>query len=177
MYFWIILIWIFLIGIFIGIPIFIYKSIKQKKRFKTFILIFVYASIIIFTWLGVNTFNVNPDKVRIELTQTNHSNIKAFIDASFTKCSAGSTSITLGNKTIFCNSDSIASSFATYFNSVNKNPYSTSTAAIAVSSNNTPALGSSNIYYSGNNITLITNIGDEDGGDVYLNDIIVRDYE
>jgi len=130
-------------------------------------IIFIFAFIILSAWVGIDIYESHDAREKVFATHANHSNTKSYIDASFTKCRAGSTTITLGTSSVACNSGSIANSFATYFNSVNKNPYSTSTAAIAVSSNNTPALGVSHINYSDNTMTIITNVGGEDGGHVY----------
>ena len=77
-------------------------------------------------------------------------------------------------KKVFCNSDSIASSFATYFNTVHVNTYNNSFPSIVLSNGTIPALGSSNINYSDNTMTIITNVGDEGGGNVYINATIVR---
>jgi hypothetical protein len=158
-----------LFGLFIGI----YRSIKRKNWIKSIIFIFVFAFIILSTWLGINMHESYDANEKIYATQANHSNTKSYIDASFTKCSAGSTTITLGTSSVACSSGSIANSFATYLNSVNKNPYSTSTAAIAVSSNNTPALGVSHINYSDNTMTIITNVGDDNGGNTYIKQTII----
>ena len=171
---WEILIWISILLIYIGIPYFIYRAIKEKNHWVSVTLILVYAFIIFFTWAVFKMEKSYISFAKIESTKTNHSNIEAFIDASFKKCSAGSTLITLGNKKVFCNSDSIASSFATYFNTVHVNTYINSFPSIVLSNGTIPALGSSNINYSDNTMTIITNVGDEGGGNVYINATIVR---
>lgn len=64
--------------------------------------------------------------------------------------------------------------FAPYLNSISSNPYnfmlpgqSTSKSVVCTSGN--PYLGITNIYAEtpGNTITIITNIGDKDGGNAY----------
>jgi hypothetical protein len=143
----------FVIVIFLGIPMYENMRKEQEKYSK---------------------MNQIEQQDKIESTKTNHSNIKAFIEASFKKCSEGATLITLGNKKVFCNSDSIASSFAAFFNTVHVNTYINSIPSIVVSNKTTPALGASNINHSDNKMTIITNVGDEGGGNVYINSTIVR---
>ena len=173
--FFTLLIFIIFGSIFIGIPYSIYRSIKRKKKALTVSLI-IFSCIIIFcVWLVEAWEGGYMKQAKIESTKTNHSNVKNFIDASFTKCLTGSTSIILGTSSVACNSNLIANSFATYFNSVTKNSYSLPTAAFAVSESNTPALGVSHINYSDNTMTIITNIGDMNRGDVFLSDTVVRE--
>ena len=149
---------------------------SNRKGFTLIELLIVVAIIGILAGVGIPMYNGYMAKAKIESTKTNHSNTKSFIAASFTKCSAGSTTLTLGTKTASCASTNLAPDFETYFNSINENPHQSSVNPAFVSTSNTPALGVSHLNMSGNTMTIITNIGDEDGGNVYTTkESIVRE--
>ena len=140
---------------------------SNRKGFTLIELLIVVAIIGILAGVGIPMYNGYMAKAKIESTKTNHSNSKSFIAASFTKCSAGSTDITLGTTTAKCNASTLATDFKNYFNAINDNPHASSVDAVMVSAGSTPPLGVSYVNYSGNTMTIITNIGNEDGGNVY----------
>ncbi len=139
----------------------------NRKGFTLIELLIVVAIIGILAGVGIPMYNGYMAKAKIESTLTNHSNSKSFIAASFTKCSAGSIEITLGTTTAKCSASSLATDFKNYFNAINDNPHASSVDAVQVSASSTPPLGMTYLNYSGNTMTIITNIGDEDGKDVY----------
>ena len=140
---------------------------SNKKGFTLIELLIVVAIIGILAGVGIPMYNGYMAKAKIESTLTNHSNSKSFIAASFTKCSAGSTEITLGTTTAKCSASTLATDFKNYFNAINDNPHAKTVDAVQVSASNTPPLGMTYLNYSGNTMTIITNMGDEDGGNVY----------
>jgi len=164
----------FFIGIYLGIPYLIYQSIKQKKHFKKFILIFVYFWIIFFTWAAID-FSKGSSlvEIQIKVTNTNHSNNRSFIAASLTKCSSGSAKVSINNVDVDCKDDKLKPAFIAYFKDINKNPYDVTVASM-LEGGGTPALGQSFLAVDGKKYTLKTNIGNEDGSDVYLKDTMVN---
>ena len=139
----------------------------NKKGFTLIELLIVVAIIGILAGVGIPMYNGYMAKAKVESTKTNHSNSKSFVAASFTKCSAGSTELTLGTATVKCSASSLATDFKNYFNAINDNPHAKTVDPVQVSASNTPPLGVTNINYSGNTMTLITNVGNEDGGNAY----------
>ncbi|MBT4435342.1 hypothetical protein HOD02_03385 [bacterium] len=150
-------------------------KIKDKLKPSKGVIVFLII-ILALTVIGINYSEGLMTNAKINSSTTNHTNANLFITSHFEKCSTGSTTITLGTTSLPCSSSlsELTNSFSVYFNSILNNPYKADVQAFEFKAGN-PTLGSSNIYHSGNNITIITNIGDEDGGDVYLNDTIVKD--
>jgi type IV pilus assembly protein PilA len=151
------------------------KSKKSKKKGCLIIILIFFSFFVIIGVVGINMSQSFMLNAQISATETNHENSKSYIAASIKKCSSGSTYLTIGTTSVKCNSDipEFVNRFSDYFNSILDNPYKADEQAFEFKAGN-PALGSSNIYYSSNNIIIITNTGDEDGGDVYLFETIVK---
>ena len=138
----------------------------KKKAFTLIELLIVVAIIGILAGVGVPMYNGYMATAKVQSSATNHANVKSFVSATLTKCSAGSSYVTLGSTNRYCNQNASAwaSYFRTYFNSINKNPYGGSYVTTTTSS---PILGGTGIGYSGNRIWLRTNVGTESGGNAY----------
>ena len=139
----------------------------KKKAFTLIELLIVVAIIGILAGVGVPMYNGYMATAKVQSTATNHANVKSFVASTLTKCSAGSTTVTLGSTARYCNQSASAwaSYFRTYFNSINKNPYGGG--AYVTTTTSSPVKGATGIGYSGNRIWLRTNIGNESGGNAY----------
>ena len=137
----------------------------KKKAFTLIELLIVVAIIGILAGVGVPMYNGYMATAKVQSSATNHANVKSFVSATLTKCSSGSTSVTLGSTVRACNQNAgaFSSYFRTYFNSINKNPYG----GAVTTTSSSPAKGGTMIGYSGNRIILKTNIGSENGGNYY----------
>ena len=161
-----------MIGIYIGIPYFIYRAIKEKNRWVSLILILIYAFAILFAWAAIDfSKGSSLAEIQIKSTNTNHSNNKSFIAAVLTKCSSGSSKVSINNVDADCKDDKLKSAFIAYFKDINKNPYD-DTVASMLEGGGTPALGQSLLAVDGKKYTLKTNIGNEDGSDNLITDTL-----
>ena len=138
----------------------------KKKAFTLIELLIVVAIIGILAGVGVPMYNGYMATAKVNSAQTNHANIKSFVSATLTKCSAGSSDVTLGSTRRYCNQNASAWAgyFRTYFTSINKNPYGGN----AITTSSSQRLGETNIASSGNRIAIRTNIGTESGANAYL---------
>jgi type IV pilus assembly protein PilA len=101
---------------------------------------------------------------KVESTNKNHSNSASFIAATLTRCSSGSSTVSIDNAAVNCTDAALKPAFINYFTKINKNPYDTSVASMLEGSGD-PALGQSFLAVSGKTYTLRTNVGDADGND------------
>jgi len=155
-----------------------------KKAFTLIELLVVVAIIGILAAVGTPIFQGFMVDAKINATRANHNIVKNFITASFAKCATGSGYIEL-NRRINCSktASQMSDEFAFYFDlkAGFKNPYDHDEWAVTVDAKHFKKtgkclwLGTTCIYGSGNKIHIGTNIGDEDGGAVYLIDIIVKE--
>jgi len=138
----------------------------KKKAFTLIELLIVVAIIGILAGVGVPMYNGYMTTAKVQSSATNHANVKSFVAATLTKCSAGSTTVMLGSTSRACNQSANAwsSYFRTYFNAINKNPWG---GAYVTTTSSTPILGGTLISYAGNRIMLRTNIGNESGGSAF----------
>ena len=134
----------------------------KKKAFTLIELLIVVAIIGILAGVGIPMYNGYMASAKIESASTNHSNNKSFIAATLTRCSSGSSTVSINNVDVNCTDAQLHSSFINYFKALNKNPYS-ATASFADTAS--PVCGQSGIQVDGNEYTLVTNVCDADGAD------------
>ena len=161
----------------------------MKKSFTLIELLIVVAIIGILAGVGIPMYNGYMAKAKIETVRANYSIAKSFIASSFASCNTGASYIELNytglNFKISCNktAEEMNDHFAHYLTSTAgmKNPYYAAPYNYGVSLHSNYkkygmcSLGSICMYGSGNKIYIGANTGDEDGGDVYLSDIILKE--
>jgi type IV pilus assembly protein PilA len=155
----------------------------NKKGFTLIELLVVVAIIGILAAVGTPIFQGFLATAKVNSTQENHSRAKDMISAYIAKCSSGSSNIRLKTNSTTSLSNvactSTASQFANNFNKhfANdgwKNPYNKSANATRYA-NGSGAIGETRIWFSGNSITLNTNIGTETGGNKYVSASILKE--
>ena len=150
---------------------------KKNKSFTLIELLIVVAIIGILAGVGIPMYNGYMASAKINAVKTNEANMKSYIAASFTKCSAGSTYLEIGNATRLCSltTRQLLQEFISYFNTINENPYGLEHVARR-SGYAEPDLGYTNFREYGNRITIISNIGTVDGGNEFTTlDSITRE--
>ena len=134
----------------------------KKKAFTLIELLIVVAIIGILAGVGIPMYNGYMANAKVESSNTNHSNNKSFIAATLTRCSSGSSKVSINNADVNCTEDKLKPAFIAYFTKINKNPYDTSVASM-LSGTGDPVLGQSFLGVSGKTYTIRTNVGNADG--------------
>ena len=139
-------------------------SDTKKKAFTLIELLIVVAIIGILAGVGVPMYNGYMATAKVKSAQTNHANTTSFVAATLTKCATGVSKVKLGSVEYECaqKASTWAGYFVSYFNTINKNPYNSSTPAAAKTSTDGP-LGQTIMYGTGNVIKVRTNVGTEKG--------------
>jgi type IV pilus assembly protein PilA len=150
----------------------------KKKAFTLIELLIVVAIIGILAGVGIPMYNGYMANAKVESSNTNHSNNKSFIAATLTRCSSGSAKVSINNTDADCTEDKLKPAFIAYFKDINKNPYDATDATDATEASmleggGTPALGQSFLATAGKTYTLITNVGDADGGNVRKGPVVM----
>lgn len=157
----------------------------MKKSFTLIELLVVVAIIGILAAVGTPIFQGFMTKAKIEATRENHNRAKSMITASLVKCSMGADSIKLKwrDSTTFTNfscsleTRHLSARFYQHFKMDDwNNPYDSQWDAFLYTSGRPTKLGWTYLWYTGTNtITLITNIGSENGGNEYISNSIFKE--
>ena len=156
---------------------------KSRKGFTLIELLVVVAIIGILAAVGIPIFQGFMATAKINASTENHSRAKDMITAYFAKCSTGTATIALKTNSttsftnVSCNSS--MSQFADYWskhfnNDGWQNPYNKGS-TFARRANGAGALGEMRFWYSGNNLTINSNVGDENGKSKSLTASIMKE--
>ena len=134
----------------------------KKKAFTLIELLIVVAIIGILAGVGIPMYNGYMANAKVESSNTNHSNNKSFIAATLTRCSSGSSTVSIDNTAVNCTDATLKTAFIDYFTKINKNPYDSSKPSMLEGTGD-PVLGQTFLGVSSKTYTLRTNVGDADG--------------
>ena len=148
----------------------------MKKGFTLIELLIVVAIIGILAGVGIPMYNGYIAKAKITASEENHNTITRYMTATMTKCalSKEGTGATItvqvpykGAQTSQCHSNGLDSFLAIYFDLILNNHHIPNNPAVQASAWLKPYLGVTHINSDSCEMTVITNIGDENGGNVY----------
>jgi len=155
----------------------------NRKGFTLIELLVVVAIIGILAAVGTPIYQGFMATAKVNSTQENHTRAKDMISAYFAKCSTGAKTLELKTNSttsftkVLCTSSvqQLAINFAKHFtNDGWKNPYDKSKSAAKYQNGSGPK-GETFIYFSGQSITLNTNIGTEEGASKYITASILKE--
>tara|TARA_B100000287_G_scaffold415992_1_gene450182 strand:+ start:20 stop:487 length:468 start_codon:yes stop_codon:yes gene_type:complete len=142
--------------------------IKNKKGFSLIELLVVVAIIGVLAAVGVVAFGGFLGNAKTKSAEANHTNIVKWMSANFTKCSTGAASLTYktnasgGTTNVAC-SQTAQQHLTNIINHLKfdgfNNPYNTAEQAAYASNSTNPPDGRVHINCSGNNCTVVTDIG------------------
>ena len=149
---------------------------KSRKGFTLIELLVVVAIIGILAAVGIPIFQGFMATAKINATTENHYRIRDMMTANLSKCSTSPNSYikllaspnNFSNVTCGKNAETWHTYFARHFYHDGwQNPY-TKEYFVKNSYVKNPPLGRLNLWHNGNYITIITNVGTEDGKNKYL---------
>ena len=159
----------------------------MKKGFTLIELLIVVAIIGILAGVGIPMYNGYMTNAKISVAQQNHSSIKKFVALTLHKCAVKGTGgqvelLNRHSKLVLWSCNRSAASWAgvigehIYLSYEYWNPYVDNGVFIKTNSGKNPKLGMMYIWFANgfprNSVTLITNIGDENGNNKYITDSI-----